>query len=78
MAHCRHLRTVRTHLSGLVHPVIITVEKPYDASSGLTAEKWAELFNSEEELDEAEVMRLVYFGGMDHEIRREVSSTVDF
>ncbi|XP_041455955.1 small G protein signaling modulator 2-like isoform X2 [Lytechinus variegatus] len=72
LAHCRHLRTVRTHLSGLVHPVIITKEMTEEASLGLTCEKWAELFNSEEDIDEAEVMRLIYFGGMDHEIRREV------
>ncbi|XP_071479414.1 small G protein signaling modulator 1-like [Diadema antillarum] len=72
LAHCRHLRTVRTHLSGLVHPVIITMETPSDASLGLTCEKWAEFFHSPDDIDEAEVMRLVYFGGMDHEIRREV------
>ena len=37
LAHCRHLRTVRTHLSGLVDANVIGL----DASESLTAEKWA-------------------------------------
>ena len=42
LAHCRHLKTVRTHLSGLVNAAIIPVDEPYDGSSGLTTEKWLE------------------------------------
>ena len=45
LAHCRHLRTVRTHLSGLVHPAIISEEE--SAKNGLTEEKWLEMFNED-------------------------------
>ena len=45
LAHCRHLRTVRTHLSGLVHPAIISEEE--SAKNGLTEEKWREMFNED-------------------------------
>ncbi|XP_072018949.1 small G protein signaling modulator 2-like [Amphiura filiformis] len=72
LAHCRHLRTVRTHLSGLVHPVIITKEGQLSAKNGLTEERWHQLFENEMITDEAEVMKLVYFGGVQHEIRKEV------
>ncbi|XP_033113509.1 small G protein signaling modulator 1-like [Anneissia japonica] len=69
IAHCRHLRTVRTHLSGLVNAVIIPSN---GAECGLTVDKWKELNSSGMLLDSAEVMRLVYYGGVEHEIRIEV------
>ncbi|XP_022108884.1 small G protein signaling modulator 1-like [Acanthaster planci] len=68
LAHCRHLRTVRTHLSGLVDANIIAV----DASEGLDAHKWARFMEAGKEVNEEDVMRLVYFGGVAHEIRKEV------
>ncbi|XP_071945784.1 small G protein signaling modulator 1-like isoform X2 [Antedon mediterranea] len=69
IAHCRHLQTVRTHLSGLVNSVII---QSNGADCGLTFEKWRELNSSGMLLDSEEVMRLVYFGGVQHEIRSQV------
>lgn len=40
LAYCRHLSTVRTHLSALVNPTIIEPDIPYNARGGLTAEMW--------------------------------------
>ena len=41
LAYCRHLSTVRTHLSALVNPSIVDVDVPRDARGGLTAEVWS-------------------------------------
>ena len=46
LAHCRHLKTVRTHLSGLVHHRIFPVDNPCDASKGLTAEVWSQMIQA--------------------------------
>lgn len=43
LAHCRHLKTVRTHLSGLVYHTIVAIDDPMFAGDGLTPEKWAEI-----------------------------------
>lgn len=40
LAYCRHLSTVRTHLSALINPTIIERDIPYDAKGGLSAEVW--------------------------------------
>lgn len=40
LSYCRHLKTVRTHLSGLVNSKVVSVEDPSDASKGLTVEVW--------------------------------------
>ena len=40
LSYCRHLKTVRTHLSGLVNTALVPVNDPCDASAGLTAELW--------------------------------------
>ncbi|KAJ2942782.1 hypothetical protein O0L34_g14969 [Tuta absoluta] len=70
LAYCRHLSTVRTHLSGLVHPNIV----PRDgAEEGLTEEVWRSMTDERGAVnDKDEVHRLVYYGGVQHEIRREV------
>ncbi|CAG5044138.1 unnamed protein product [Parnassius apollo] len=70
LAYCRHLSTVRTHLSGLVHPHIV----PRDgAEAGLTEEIWRSMMDDEGVVtDKNEVYRLVYYGGIQHDIRREV------
>ncbi|KAG1714265.1 Small G protein signaling modulator 2 [Nymphon striatum] len=72
LAHCRHLRTVRTHLSGLVLPVINSNYVPEQQFSGLTKEKWESFTTSDAEIDADEIYRLIYFGGCEHSIRSEV------
>ncbi|XP_070389552.1 small G protein signaling modulator 2-like isoform X1 [Dermacentor albipictus] len=66
LAHCRHLQTVRTHLSGLVHPAIVSGE---GAEGGLTREAWQCLSASGRLDDPQELHRLVYFGGVEHQVR---------
>ncbi|XP_041437772.1 small G protein signaling modulator 2 isoform X1 [Xenopus laevis] len=72
LAHCRHLSTVRTHLSALVHHSIIPPDKPTDASGGLTKEVWSKYEKDMKNYKELELLRLVYYGGVEHEIRKEV------
>ncbi|XP_031635811.1 small G protein signaling modulator 1-like isoform X2 [Contarinia nasturtii] len=69
LAYCRHLSTVRTHLSGLVNGRI-TPEN--GAESGLTKDVWNTLNVNGVISDSDEVYRLVYFGGVDEKIRNEV------
>ncbi|XP_041971436.1 small G protein signaling modulator 2-like isoform X2 [Aricia agestis] len=70
LAYCRHLSTVRTHLSGLVHPNIIPTD---GAQGGLTVEVWRSMMNEKGAVsDKDEVYRLVYYGGVQHDIRKEV------
>lgn len=40
LAYCRHLSTVRTHLSALVNHRIVSADLPCDAGRGLTAGIW--------------------------------------
>ncbi|XP_055911529.1 small G protein signaling modulator 2 [Eupeodes corollae] len=70
LAYCRHLSTVRTHLSGLVNGRI-TPDLGVD-EEGLTRARWEELQEDGVITNEAEVYRLVYFGGVEHEIRKDV------
>ncbi|VDI72928.1 Hypothetical predicted protein [Mytilus galloprovincialis] len=72
LAHCRHLKTVRTHLSGLVLHKIVPADKPYDGSCGLSEQKWNDLQKDGTITDEQEIHRLVYYGGVQHEIRKQV------
>ncbi|CAH2093890.1 unnamed protein product [Euphydryas editha] len=70
LAYCRHLSTVRTHLSGLVNPNIISKE---GIESGLTEEIWRSMMDNRGVVtDKDEVYRIVYYGGVQHDIRREV------
>lgn len=41
LAYCRHLSTVRTHLSALVRHHIIPPARPPGASGGLTKDVWS-------------------------------------
>lgn len=72
LAHCRHLKTVRTHLSGLVLSTLSTDNADYDLSGGLTEERWNNLNKDNIVSDPGEVYKLVYHGGVTHEIRKEV------
>ncbi|XP_056414438.1 small G protein signaling modulator 2 isoform X2 [Hyla sarda] len=72
LAYCRHLSTVRTHLSALVHHSIIPPDKPSDASGGLTKEVWSKYEKDMKNYKEMELLRLVYYGGVEHDIRKEV------
>ncbi|VVC39869.1 Hypothetical protein CINCED_3A012394 [Cinara cedri] len=72
LAYCRHLTTVRTHLSGLVNTSIVDSS---DAEVGLTKEKWYLLKNGSDCVSDDskfDIFRLTYFGGVQHEIRKEV------
>ncbi|XP_036370734.1 small G protein signaling modulator 1-like isoform X4 [Octopus sinensis] len=72
LAHCRHLKTVRTHLSGLVHHNIISPVQPNNATLGLTPEKWASICIDGKIPNPDEMYRLVYYGGVSHDIRKQV------
>ncbi|XP_069135231.1 small G protein signaling modulator 1-like isoform X4 [Argopecten irradians] len=72
LAHCRHLKTVRTHLSGLVLGSLVNTESDYDMSAGLTEEQWKYINKDNMVSDPKEVYRLVYNGGVAHEIRKDV------
>ncbi|XP_056630776.1 small G protein signaling modulator 1-like [Diorhabda sublineata] len=69
LAYCRHLSTVRTHLSGLVNTKIVNGE---GANEGITPEKWKELCLDGVVSDYAEIYRLTYFGGIAQELRHEI------
>ncbi|XP_074868968.1 small G protein signaling modulator 1 [Carettochelys insculpta] len=72
LAYCRHLSTVRTHLSALVNHNIVSPDLPCDASGGLTAEIWNKYLQDSTSYEEQELLRLIYFGGIQHEIRKAV------
>ncbi|XP_078277209.1 small G protein signaling modulator 1 [Rhinoraja longicauda] len=78
LAYCRHLSTVRTHLSALVNHTIVSPVAPSTAAGGLTQDIWHRFLHDqlrqgvEEEQEEEELLRLVYYGGIDPGIRREV------
>ncbi|XP_069470684.1 small G protein signaling modulator 2 isoform X2 [Ambystoma mexicanum] len=72
LAYCRHLSTVRTHLSALVNHSIVHQDKPSDASGGLTKEVWSKYQKDMKNYKELELLRLVYYGGVQNDIRKEV------
>ncbi|XP_036384709.1 small G protein signaling modulator 1-like [Megalops cyprinoides] len=72
LAYCRHLSTVRTHLSALVNPTIVYPDVPCDGGGGLSAEVWQQFLQDCTAYEEAELLRLVYYGGVEPELRREV------
>ena len=45
---------------------------PFPTSSGITPEKWPKLCVDGVVGDPAEVYRLTYYGGIDHELRKEI------
>uniref|UniRef100_A0A8C9VX40 Small G protein signaling modulator 1 n=1 Tax=Scleropages formosus TaxID=113540 RepID=A0A8C9VX40_SCLFO len=72
LAYCRHLSTVRTHLSALVNHTIVEPDVPCDASSGLSLDVWQQFLQDSTAYEEQELLRLVYFGGVDPSLRKEV------
>ncbi|XP_062968799.1 small G protein signaling modulator 2 isoform X4 [Cynocephalus volans] len=72
LAYCRHLSTVRTHLSALVHHNIIPPDRPLGASGGLTKDVWSKYQKDKKNYKELELLRQVYYGGVEHEIRKDV------
>ncbi|KAM9118568.1 small G protein signaling modulator 1 isoform 2-T2 [Pangshura tecta] len=72
LAYCRHLSTVRTHLSALVNHNIVSADLPCNASCGLTAEIWQKYLQDSTSYEEQELLRLIYYGGIQPEIRKAV------
>uniref|UniRef100_A0A8C2E972 Small G protein signaling modulator 1b n=1 Tax=Cyprinus carpio TaxID=7962 RepID=A0A8C2E972_CYPCA len=72
LAYCRHLSTVRTHLSALVNPTIVEPDIPYDARDGLSADVWKTFLQNSTAFEEEELLRLVYYGGVEPSLRKEV------
>ncbi len=76
LIYCRHLKTVRTHLTSLVYPVSIGVNDQIDLNLSLTVDSWTELFlNKQKEnlpVDQKEIYRRIYSGGCDPSIRKQV------
>ncbi|KAM3615897.1 uncharacterized protein V6R79_009425 [Siganus canaliculatus] len=72
LAYCRHLSTVRTHLSALVNHNIVHPDRPCEASGGLSKEVWSKYQKDCKNYKELELLRLVYYGGVQHSIRKEV------
>uniref|UniRef100_UPI003AAC5758 small G protein signaling modulator 1 n=1 Tax=Centroberyx gerrardi TaxID=166262 RepID=UPI003AAC5758 len=72
LAYCRHLSTVRTHLSALVNHTIVEPDVPRDAYRGLTTEVWQTFLQDCSAYEEQELLRLVYFGGVEPSLRKEV------
>ncbi|XP_065752671.1 small G protein signaling modulator 2 isoform X2 [Phocoena phocoena] len=72
LAYCRHLSTVRTHLSALVHHNIIPPARSPGASGGLTKDMWSKYQKNEKNYKELELLRQVYSGGVEHEVRKDV------
>jgi cyclopropane fatty-acyl-phospholipid synthase-like methyltransferase len=83
LAYCRHLKTVRTHLTSLVNPTTkIENNEQLDANFSLTFDAWAELFlNRQQEnlaIDKKEIYRRIYSGGCEPSIRKQVISKKKF
>ncbi|XP_034021166.1 small G protein signaling modulator 2 isoform X2 [Thalassophryne amazonica] len=72
LAYCRHLSTVRTHLSALVNHNIVPPDRPCEASGGLSKDVWSKYQKDCKNYKELELLRLVYYGGVQHDIRKEV------
>lgn len=72
LAYCRHLSTVRTHLSALVKPTIVDPNAPTNARIGLCPEFWETFLQNSSAYEEKEIHRLVYYGGVTPSLRKEV------
>ncbi|XP_068430094.1 small G protein signaling modulator 1 isoform X2 [Clinocottus analis] len=72
LAYCRHLSTVRIHLSALVNTTIVDPDVPCNARGGLSVEVWGRFLKDSSAYEEEEIRRLVYFGGVAPSLRKEV------
>ncbi|XP_075417314.1 small G protein signaling modulator 2 isoform X3 [Tenrec ecaudatus] len=72
LAYCRHLSTVRTHLSALVHHNVLPHDRPPGATGGLTKDVWSKYQKDKKNYKELELLRQVYYGGVEHEVRKDV------
>ena len=76
LAYCRHLKTIRTHLTSLVYPVSYGMNEKLDVNLSLTIEAWQELFLAKQDehlpVDKKEIYRRIYFGGCHPSIRQQV------
>nr|XP_051691442.1 small G protein signaling modulator 1 isoform X1 [Oryctolagus cuniculus] len=72
LAYCRHLSTVRTHLSALVNHMIVSPDLPCDAGQGLTVGIWEQYLQDSTSYEEQELLRLIYYGGIQPAIRKAV------
>lgn len=61
LSHCRHLKTVRTHLTGLVHSDIILPDSPTSSGGGLTEDLWRSMSQSGEVLGALSILYCVSF-----------------
>ncbi|KAK5878991.1 hypothetical protein CesoFtcFv8_024343 [Champsocephalus esox] len=72
LAYCRHLSTVRIHLSALVNISIVDPDVPCDSRGGLSVEVWGQFLKDSSAFEEEEIHRLVYYGGVAPSLRKEV------
>ncbi|KAK9532579.1 hypothetical protein VZT92_009957 [Zoarces viviparus] len=72
LAYCRHMSTVRTHLSALVNITIVDPDVPCNARGGLSVEVWGQFLKDSSAYEQEEIHRLVYFGGVAPSLRKEV------
>ncbi|XP_037795802.1 small G protein signaling modulator 1-like, partial [Penaeus monodon] len=72
LAHCRHLRTVRTHLAGLVLPSASTPPHNPEWEEGVTEDVWKSLHIDGRLTKQEELLARVYLGGVSSQIRKEV------
>ncbi|MBV96125.1 Small G protein signaling modulator 2, partial [Eschrichtius robustus] len=62
----------RAFYGSLVHHNIIPPARPPGASGGLTKDVWSKYQKDEKNYKELELLRQVYYGGVEHEIRKDV------
>lgn len=74
LSHTRHLQTIRTHLSKLVHPIALN-PNDYPEEETLSSEVWKSFHDEDGSISphhERRINLLLYFGGCEHSIRKEV------
>lgn len=70
LAYCRHLNTIRKHLSEMV--LLDTPKQTEDFKQGLTLEVWTnykKLGNLASKDTQRDILTRIYFGGIQHSLR---------